>query len=164
MNEIRVYVPTTLRRLGTVLAENGIGPAPLSGRAVTSDLRRHLGEGPEEDLEYAALSAAAQDSIALLTSDEPPLRAVLAVDVATVTPVQGEAGPGLVEVAEKIPATRIAAVHIDSEDARAAVARARDLWEQAEGGDTSALLLVERCLDHELGWHATQEIRDLVGR
>ena len=37
---------------------------------------------------------------------------------------------------------------------------AQDL--KAPAGDEAALATVERCLDHELGWFATQEIGDLV--
>jgi hypothetical protein len=47
----------------------------------------------------------------------------------------------------------------DALDAEADVARARDA---AASGASDADVLLERCLTHELGWWATQEIGALL--
>ncbi len=78
---VRIYVPATLTLLGQYAADGGVGPAPVRARAVTAWLREAWPEGDEEEWEYAALMAAADDSAGLLTADDPPRRVVLAVDV-----------------------------------------------------------------------------------
>ena len=165
MSGTRAYVPSTLTALRDLVAGGGIGPAPVRAHAVTEALRADYPDGTEEDWEYAALSAAARDSLGLLTDDDPPRRVVVAVDAGAVDPVQaaGEpADPTLVELREVVPARAIAAVHVDSADAEQAVAASRTAWADAENGDPAAVALVERCLDHELGWFATQEIGVLL--
>jgi len=154
---VRVYVSTTLRRLAEVMASGGIGPAPFLAHAVTDRLRAELSDGGEEEWEYAAMSAAAQASIGLLSGDEMPRRVVIALDAAGVVPLAG-AEASLVEVGGVVRTTTISAVHVDSEDAEDDVRAAAIAWKDAEAaGET-----VERCLDHELGWYAVQEIADLL--
>ncbi len=55
----RVYVPSTTGRLRGIVTASGIGPAPFAAHAVTDEVRRELGDVDDEDLEYAASSAAA---------------------------------------------------------------------------------------------------------
>jgi hypothetical protein len=157
---VRVYVPCTLHRLRQVLLAGGIGPAPVAGHAVTDAVRRELADAGEEEWEYAASSAAAQASVALLLADEPARRVVVAVDV----PVAGEAAgedPTLVQLDEVVPFRRVAAVLADSAEAEATVAAARDALGR---GSADAERLLERCLDHELGWWAAQELGQLLER
>jgi hypothetical protein len=154
----RVYVPSTLGRLRAVVTANGIGPAPFVAHAVTDQLREAYEDGGEEDWEYAASTAAAQSSVALLRADEPARRVVLAVDVPSARPLEAE-DPTLVEVDEAVPMRRVAAVLVDAPDAEAAVSRARDAV-AADRADAEALL--ERCLHHEPGWWAAQEIHGLL--
>ncbi len=61
-----------------------------------------------------------------------------------------------------LPARLVAAVHVDAPDAEEAVAAARAAWAAADAGDADAARVVERCLDHELGWFAAQEVNDLI--
>ena len=96
------------------------------------------------------MTAAAVDSIGLLTEEDPPRRVVIALDAATVLPVEG-AEPTLVEVSEAVPLRDVAAVHVDSAEAERDVAAARDCWAQAARGEEQATATVERCLEHELG-------------
>lgn len=161
MSGARVYVPTSLSGLAQLLVAGGVGPAPLLGHAVTRRLREEYPEGDEEQWEYVAMTAAAQDALGLLTDDDRPRRVVLALDAGSVADVTGE-DPTLVELSEVVPLRRLAAVHVDSPDAEDAVAAARQRWAAAEDGDEDATAVVERCLDHELGWYAAQEIGDLL--
>lgn len=157
----RVYVPSSLARLREVLVAGGVGPAPILAHAVTDDVRSALADLGEEEWEYAVLSAAAQDSLGLIDSEDAPRRVVVVAEAESVVPVDG-AESSLVEVAEVVPLRKIVAVHVDSEDAAEDVAAGRDAWAAAQAGDDEAAVVVERCLGHELGWFATQEIGELV--
>jgi hypothetical protein len=158
MSAVRVYVPSSLSRLRRVVDENGLGPAPFAAHAVTAALRDAYGDGGEEDWEYAAASAAAQSSVGLLTPEEPARRVVLAVDVPRVRPIDSD-DPTVVQVDEAVPLRWIAAVLADAVDAQADVATARDAVAR---GSADAEDLLERCLEHELGWWATQEVGVLL--
>lgn len=155
----RVYLPSSTALLRDLLVSGGIGPAPLFAHAVTEALRESHPEAGDEELEYAALTAAAQDSVALLGEADPARRVVVVAEVDTALPVE-EGEPTLVEVAGVVPLRQVVAVHADSEDAAADVAAARD---GLEGDDETALALLDRCLEHELGWYATQEMAAVVG-
>jgi hypothetical protein len=155
----RVYVPSSIALLREALVSGGVGPAPLHAHAVTEALRKALPDSGEEEWEYAALTAAAQDSLAVLTEDDAPRRVVVVAEAETVVPDDDST---LVEVLDVLPLRLVVAVHVDSEDAAADVAAAREAWSAAEAGDANAMVTVERCMDHELGWYATQEAVDLV--
>lgn len=155
----RVYLPCSARTLTAVVAAGGVGPPPLLAHAVTDAVRQALGADAEEQ-EHAAATAAAQAGIRLLRDDEPARRVVLAVDVPTVRGGPSDAeDPTLVEVDDAVPWRRVAAVLADSADAEAAVAAARDAL---RAGSSDAAGLAERCLDHELGFWATQEVDVLL--
>lgn len=160
MSPVRAYVPSTLGQLAGIIGSGGIGPVPVRAHAVTEDLREGLPDGDDEEWEYVALSAAAQDSIGLLEEEDVQRRVVIAVDVSSVVPSDSSATA--VEIHEVVPARKIAAVHVDSQDAEDDVRAARQAWVASTAGDASASEVVERCLDHELGWFATQEIASLL--
>ena len=158
----RVYLPATLTLLGQWVAAGAVA-GPLRAHAVTPTLRAELPDGDEEEWEYTALLAAAQDALGLLDPGDPPRRVVLAADVPTAVPV----GPGevtAVDVTEPVPLASVAAVHVDGPEAEVAVTTARSAWRRLEAGDGQQddLAAVERCLDHDLGWYATQEIATLL--
>jgi hypothetical protein len=158
---VRVYVPSSTRLLGDLLLSGGVGPVPVLAHAVTDELRSALPDAGEEEWEYAALTAAAQDSLGLIAEDDRPRRVVVVAEADSATPVPG-APTGLVEVDEVVPLRQVVAVHVDSDDAADDVAAARAAWRAAQDGDHAAAAAVDRCLDHELGWFATQEVGDLV--
>jgi hypothetical protein len=133
----------------------------MLAHALTDEVREQLAELGEEELEYAALSAAAQESLALLGEDDQPRRVVVVAEAPSVLAVPG-AEPSLVEVDQVIPLAKVVAVHVDSEDAAADVEAARGALDAARAGDAEAEATVDRCLDHELGWFATQEIGALA--
>jgi hypothetical protein len=154
----RIYVPSTLHRLRAIVTADGIGPAPFVAHAVTAAVREAMVDAGDEDWEYAVSTAAAQSSIGMLHADEPARRVVLAVDVPSARPA-GTLDPTVVEVDDPVPFRLVAAVLADAADAEAEVARARvALADGAPDADEAA----DRCLDHELGWWAAQEIRDLL--
>lgn len=159
----RVYLPVTPQALRRSREHGGFRP-PLHGHAVTDALAAELGSHDEEEQEYVAMQAAALDALTLLGPDDQPRRMVAAVDVAAWT---AAAGPGsaasLVEVTVPVPWRRLAAVHADSDDAADDVRAAVLALGQGGGEDGPEVgLAVERCLDHELGWYAVQELALLL--
>lgn len=157
----RVYVPSSWTGLRAIVLADGLGPPPLAGHAVTSGLRDAYAEGGEEEWEYAAMAAAARASLGLLSAEDEPRRVVLALDADTVLPL-GADDPTAVEVGEVVPFRRVAAVLVDTPDAGEQVRAATTAWPAAEAGDPDAEALVERCLDRDLAWYATQEVGELL--
>src|SRR5437764_13543521 len=80
---MRVYLASTVRGLAAALRAGEIGPAPLTGFAVTPALREWYASGDLDELEYAAMAVAARASLRLLAADHgaPPRRVTLAADV-----------------------------------------------------------------------------------
>lgn len=157
----RVYVATTWTGLRQVVTADGIGPAPFFGHAVTRGLRAAWPDGGDEELEYAATTAAARTSLGLLTEEDPPRRVVLAVDAETVVE-SDDADPTVVEVGEVVPMRLVAAVLVDTEDAADDVRAAREAWPATLRGDDGAEAVLDRCLDRDLAWFAVQEIGELL--
>jgi hypothetical protein len=150
----RVYLPMTATRLREAQERGSFGPAPLRAHAVTPAVAEALGD--DEEREYAALTAAALAAVPLLAADDPPLRLVAAVDVAAWERDDRDDDPTAVQLTHEVPWKRLAAVLADSPEAAEAVLRARAA---GPGPDDPAL---EACLDHELGWFATQEVDALL--
>ena len=143
---MRVYLPVSWHQLEALTR----GPvAVATGHAVTDEVRSELSGSDDEELEYAALGAAAADALALVAGR--PQRVVLAVDTSA-TP---SGNVSEVNLSEPIRLVDVAAVHVDAPDAADDVRAAL-----AEPGDEA---LLERVLDHELGWYAVQELPDLIG-
>ena len=137
----RVYLPTTSTGLAGLVADRGWS-GPLRGHAVTDSLRAEWPDGDDEQWEYAALMAAADDSRALRGDGDLPRRYVVAADVPEARPVPGD-DPTVVEVAAGVTWRSVAAAHVDTED---------DRGDPSGDGDDDA----------DLAWFATQEIPDLV--
>jgi hypothetical protein len=132
---------------------------------VTPSLRAGVSDADDEELEYAALMAAAYDSLVLIarTSGEPR-RVVVAADVDDddVLIVDDAEDPTAVVVSSDVPITRCGAVHVDDADADGEVSLALARLPEAQAGDGKALAAVS-LVEHELMWFATQEIPDLLG-
>jgi hypothetical protein len=156
---VRVYLPTTLTLLRGLLASGVVADGTTTAHAVTEAVRGALPDAGEEDREYAASSAAAQASVAMLDRDEPPRRAVLAVDVPAVRDAGDPEDPTRVLLPEDVVTRQVAALLFDSAEAGRTVRAARDA---VLAGSPDAALLLELCLDHELGWWAAQEIEVLL--
>ncbi|MEU8797863.1 hypothetical protein [Spirillospora sp. NPDC048819] len=166
---MRVYLPSTLTLLAGVHAAREIGPAPLAAHAVTPALREWYAGGDLEELEYAALSAAARASLRLLAADPaaPRRRVVLSAEVPDdlVTWVGtdvGGADRAQVEVSATVPWKKVASGHVDDVGAAADIAAAADALPAADAGDDDALFTVDGAEGHELLWYATQELPHLL--
>ena len=164
---MRVYLPSTLSGLRTLLDAGTLGPPPLPAYAVTGALREWYAEGDEEELEYAAMSLAARASIRLLDRGlllEPGLRARRVVVVAEVGAVEPapDVDRAAVRVLEPVPLRLVQAVHVDDPEAEADVRAAAESVVEADLGSEDAAFVVEQAEGHELQWYATQEIGPLL--
>ncbi|WP_344978260.1 DUF6912 family protein [Streptosporangium fragile] len=168
---MRVYLPCTLPALARVAAAGEIGPAPLTGYAVTPALVEWYVSGDTEELEYVALTEAARASLRMLAADRADgvevaaRRVVVAVDVP-----DGDVSGGTdleerarVRLAAPVPMAKIAAVHVDDTSAVKDVEAAIAALPAADRGDDDAQFVVDGAEANELLWYATQEIPDLVG-
>ncbi|MEW9527174.1 hypothetical protein [Microbispora sp. NPDC049125] len=167
---MRVYLPCTLPALARVVAAGELGPAPLTGYAVTPALVEWYVSGDTEELEYVALTEAARASLRMLAADRADGVEVAARRVVVAAEVPDEivkAGAELeerarVRVFEPIPVALLAAVHLDDFAAVPDVEAALAALPAADAGDDDARFVVDGAEDHELMWYATQEIPDLL--
>ena len=134
----RVYVPASLEALARFTTEGGIGPTPVRAHAVTAWLRAAWPEADQEEWEYAALMAAADDSLALLTEDDRPRRVVL---VAEADDLVEDPESTALSIDSAIPMRVVHAVQADTVDINPSMPE--------QLGD--------------LGWFGVQEIPDLLG-
>ncbi|MGY1813471.1 DUF6912 family protein [Blastococcus sp. SYSU D00820] len=167
---VRVYLPATTNVLRTLVDEGRL-TGPLTAFAVTPPLREHYAvsdaEADVEELEYAALLAAARASLRLL--DHDPLaarrRAVLAADVpdAGVTVLdEPHIDAGAVRVPGDVRLADVASAHVDGADAEDDVRAAVTVVLEADLGSEDAQFVVDQAEGHELAWYATQEIGPLL--
>jgi hypothetical protein len=164
---MRVYLPATLPALDDVLRTGTIGPAPLTGFAVTPALREWYASGDLEELEYVAMTHAARASLRLLLSDPdaPRRRVVLAADVPD-EQIGRDGGfdePTVVAISEAVPLRRVAAGHIDDLLAVPDISDAVAALPAADKGDDDARFVVDGAEGHELLWFATQELPHVTG-
>jgi hypothetical protein len=159
---MRVYLPSTLPELADILVKGEAGPAPLRAFAVTPALRESYTSGDDEELEYAAMLAAARQSLRLLDADSaaPRRRVVLAADVpdARVSWQAYDDEPAAVLVGAPVEVRVIAAGHVDDLEAVPDVTAAADALLAADAGDDDASFAVDSAEAHELAWYATQEL------
>ena len=160
---MRVYLPATTTVLQRLL-DQGRLEGPLTVFTVTPQLRSfyELSEGDEE-LEYAALIAAARASLRLMDVDPTAARrrVVLAADVpdASVTPIQDDAADaGAARTTADVTLADVASAHIDVADAEDDVRAGVNVVLEADLGSEDAQFVVDQAEGHELAWYATQEI------
>lgn len=162
---MRVYVPSSMSGLRRLHERGGLREPPAFGSAVTPYLRQYYSAADEDELEYLILAAAAHDSLRLLAGDpgEVRRRVVIALEVAdaAVTADPG-AGPTAVRVSVEVPLADVVAVHVDGDDAVAAIDAATTAADAADLGDQGAAEIVAAAEEHELLWYGVQEISDLV--
>ncbi len=164
---MRVFVPVTDAGLADLARTGELGPAPLVGYAVTAALRESYRDGDAEELAYVAMTRAARAALLLLADEPagpvPPRRTVLAIDSEDVHRDPGpDDEPGRVRVDRPVPLRRVAAAHVDTEDATAAVAAAVAMLRDGGPRDGDEQFLLDECEAHELAWYATQELPGLV--
>jgi type II secretory pathway component HofQ len=162
---MRVYLPATSTTLRELVDSGELGPAPLTGFAVTSELRSWYRDSDEDELEYAALLEAARGSLRLLDQDPvaAPRRAVVAADVpdGDVT-LRPDLDRAVVRVSTPVPLKVVAAVHIDGPDAEKAVAAAVAVVLEADLGSDDAKFVVDGAEGYDLLWYASQEVGPLL--
>lgn len=160
---MRVYLPSTLTAARTVLADRAV-PAGLAF-GVTPAFREWYAQSDTDEMEYAALLAAARACLRLLDADAtaPRRRVVFAADIddATVR-IRDDLDRGVVEVTAPVPLASVRAVHVDDTDAEAAIAAAADAVIESDLGGEDASFVVDGAEGYELLWYATQELSDLV--
>jgi hypothetical protein len=159
---MRVYVGLTRSALAKAKAAGAI-EAPLTAHAVTPALRESYAAADAEELEYVALTAAADSCLPLLAAapDEPRRRFVAACEVPDARP-DPEPGPSGVAVPQPIPWRDVKAVHADDPEAAPTVAAAAGAYAAAQAGDDDARFTVDEADGWELMWFATQEADDLL--
>lgn len=167
----RVYLPTTLATLATAYVSGGFG-AGHAAHAVTPAVREWYVEGDTEELEYAAMSEAAEASLRLLAAELTAearyehRRVVVAADVAAdaVHPDGTVGARSAVRLGCTVPLSAVVSVHVD-EDApgvRRAVAEAIRALPAADAGDDDATFLLDEASSHELLWYDVTEVPDLI--
>ncbi|GAA5044226.1 hypothetical protein HNP84_004582 [Thermocatellispora tengchongensis] len=167
---MRVYLPSTLPGLARVAKAGELGPAPLTGFAVTPSLIEWYVSGDTEELEYVALTEAARASLRMLAVDRadgvpvPPRRVVVAAEVpdSAVSVGQDLEERARVRLSQPVPLATMASVHVDDEEAAADIEAAIAALPAADQGDDDAQFTVDGAEAHELMWYATQEIPDLL--
>jgi hypothetical protein len=166
---MRVYLPSTLSDLAGILRDRKLEPAPLTGYAVTPALREWYASADLEELEYAAMSDAAKDSLRLLAADpEAPSRRVVVVAEVPDEAIAYDTGDlvdseerALVRVTQPVSFDRIVSGHVDDAEAESDVRAARAAITAADAGDDDARFTVDGAAGHELMWYATQELPHL---
>jgi len=165
-----VYLPATTSVLRTLVDEGRL-TGPLTAFAVTPGLREFYAlsdaGADEEELEYAALLAAARASLRLVDVDPSAARrrVVLAADVpeSAVTEVEDpDADRGAVRITGDVPLARVASAHVDGAEAEDDVRAAVNVVLEADLGSEDAQFVVDQAEGHELAWYATQEIGPLL--
>jgi hypothetical protein len=172
---IRVYVPTTLPGLARAQKHgtlNASMPEPtaaaevaLAAHAVTGAVREWYVDGNLEELEYSALSDAAEASLTLLAHEPlaPRRRVVAAVDVPETSVTPGGAFRSSVRVSGVVKLSKVVSVHVDEEDSEPTIAAAVDAVPAAATGDDDARFLLDEAEACDLLWYDVTEIDDLIG-
>ena len=167
---MRIYLPATTSVLRT-LVDDGQLPGPLTAFAVTPGLREFYAlsdaGADEEELEYAALLAAARASLRLVDVDPSAARrrVVLAADVPDAVVAEAEdpdADRGAVRVTGDVTMGDVASAHVDGAEAEDDVRAAVEVVLEADLGSEDAQFVVDQAEGDELAWYARQEIGTLI--
>jgi hypothetical protein len=162
---MRVYLPATTTVLRELLEAGVLGPAPVTGFAVTPGLREWYEDGDLEELEYAALAEAARASLRLLDADPRalPRRVVIVADVADDDlSIRDDLDRGVIQLSRPARMAELASVHVDDADSESSVRAAAAAILAADLGDEAAQDTVDDAEGFELSWYATQEISALL--
>ncbi|MEV0245380.1 hypothetical protein AB0H76_02190 [Nocardia sp. NPDC050712] len=174
---MRVYIPATVPMLRALVADREIFPLGATAFAVTPALREAYASGDDEELAEVAMMEAARASLRLLAgesedaaesaagADAPgrPIyrRAVIAADVPGARH-RPDLDDAVVKLAGPVSYNQIASVHVDLAEAEPQVAKAVDVIDAADMGDTDAEFVLGDAEDHQLAWYAAQELPFLL--
>lgn len=189
--KLRVYIPATVPMLRELVANGELAPIGGTAFAVTPALREAYASGDDEELGEVAIGEAARASLRLLAAEREQIaesdehatnaanaapdaaaapvtsgspvyrRAVIAADV-TGTKLRPDLDDAVVRLAGPIGYQQIASVHVDLADAEPEVAKAVDVIDAADLGDTDAEFVLGDAEDHQLAWYAAQELPFLL--
>jgi hypothetical protein len=154
--------------LRTLVKNGEVDPIGGTAFALTPRLREHYTSGDDDELEYAAMNEAARASLRLLAVElglgeeaTPARRVVVAADLDDVT-LRPDLDDGAVRITGSVPLEKVAAVHVDNEEAEYAVRQASGAVDAADMGDLDAEFLIGEAEDHDLAWYDPSEIMHLV--
>ncbi|WP_040738294.1 DUF6912 family protein [Nocardia tenerifensis] len=170
---MRVYIPATVPMLRELVTNRELAPIGATAFAVTPALREAYASGDDEELAEVAMGEAARASLRLLAAEREdddesgasgrPVyrRAVIAADV-TGAKLRPDLDDAVVKLAAPISYDQIGAVHVDLAEAEPQVAKAVDVVDAADLGDTDAEFVLGDAEDHQLAWYAAQELPFLL--
>lgn len=170
---MRIYIPAMLTDLHRFVDDETVLVRGGTAFALTPTLREQYVSDDDEQLEHIAFLDAARASLRILTGaagDPLPTgaasrkRVVISADVddKSVT-CRPDLDCAVVRLAEEtIPASCVAAVHVDLDVAGDAVTVALNVIDAADLGDEDAELTVGDAEDVELAWYAPEEVAFLL--
>ncbi|NEW45530.1 hypothetical protein GV794_04200 [Nocardia cyriacigeorgica] len=182
---MRVYVPATVPMLRELVEQRELRALGGTAFAVTPTLREAYASGDDEELAEVAMGEAARAALRLIAAERDAItdsmeegssedaapalpagapvyrRAVIAADVAGAK-LRPDLDDAVVRLSGPISYDRIASVHVDLADAEPAVAKAVDVIDAADLGDTDAEFVLGDAEDHQLAWYAAQELPFLL--
>jgi hypothetical protein len=184
-NKLRVYIPATVPMLRELVANREFRPVGGTAFAVTPTLREAYASGDDEELAEVAMGEAARASLRLLAAEREEIaesadadadddaepaacshspvyrRGVISADV-TGAKLRPDLDDAVVRLTGPISYDQIASVHVDLAEAEAEVAKAVDVVDAADLGDTDAEFVLGDAEDHQLAWYAAQELPFLL--
>ncbi|QIS15222.1 hypothetical protein F5544_36970 [Nocardia arthritidis] len=179
-NTMRVYIPATVPMLRELVADRELRAIGGTAFAVTPALREAYASGDDEELAEVAMSEAARAALRLLAAERDGItesgedapagdrdpgpvyrRAVIAADVSGAR-LRPDLDDAVVKLAGPVPYGKIASVHVDLAEAEPEVAKAVDVIDAADLGDTDAEFVLGDAEDHQLAWYAAQELPFLL--
>ncbi|MGY0501219.1 DUF6912 family protein [Nocardia sp. FBN12] len=177
---MRVYIPATIPILRQLVDEQQLFPLGGTAFAVTPALREAYAAGDDDELAEVAMQEAARASMRLIGAERDGLddlgdsegaaadpvspvyrRAVIAADVPGAT-LRPDLDDAVVKLSGPLTFKQVAAVHVDLADAEPQVAKAVDVIDAADLGDTDAEFVLGDAEDHQLAWYAPQEVPFLL--
>ncbi|MFD3746185.1 DUF6912 family protein [Nocardia sp. NPDC058633] len=177
---MRVYIPATIPILRQLVDEQQLLPLGATAFAVTPTLREAYAAGDDDELAEVAMQEAARASLRLIAAerdslDDPDIadgdaagpsspvyrRAVIAADVPGAK-LRPDLDDAVVKLSGPITFRQVAAAHVDLADAEPQVAKAVDVIDAADLGDTDAEFVLGDAEDHQLAWYAPQELPFLL--
>lgn len=177
---MRVYIPATIPLLRQLVDEQQLLPLGATAFAVTPALREAYAAGDDDELAEVAMQEAARASMRLIAAERDGLddldddaadtatpgspvyrRAVIAADVPGAK-LRPDLDDAVVKLSGPVTFAQVAAVHVDLAEAEPQVAKAVDVIDAADLGDTDAEFVLGDAEDHQLAWYAPQELPFLL--
>lgn len=160
---MKVYLPATAELFSSWLTSQAISTAQAF--AVTDRLRRLFADAGDEELEYHVLAEAGEASLLLAASSAnaateseavPVRRLVMVAEVESVSEAPGEPA-GAIATPDAIDWRRVTSLHVDDDDALAAVAAAVAAIQAGSAADA-----LDEVSGYELMWFDVTEARDVL--